>query len=242
MSVTNITIAGTTIGTWARNSRILTYLSGARRGRNFTIPYREGEYSDPLKWYSPTDILLEVSFKWQPSVEQNMSGLIETLAPSHSLVTITGRTVFHSTVRAQVELLGPPSPHAQDPTTYIFQLRNPRGYWEDVTATTSAGDPPTISTNGDRPIDDMVFTFATTGNVSHTDSLGNVSTLTLTTGAAANSVVDVGNRTVQTATGGNQDNRLTVTQPYWMRWEPGSTQAITSTGLTKVVWRNKWAL
>ena len=242
MALTNITVAGTTIGTWARNARILKYMSGARRGRNFIIPNREGEYSDPVKWYTPTDVFLEVSFKWQPSPEENMSKLLEVLSPSHSLVTVSGQTVFHSTVQADLELLSEPNPHAQDPTTYIFQLRNPKGVWEDATATTSAGDPPTVTTDGDRPVDDMVFTFNTTGNVSHTDSLGTISTLTLTTGASTGSVVDVGARTVQTSTGGNQDNRLTVTQPYWMRWEAGKSITLTSTGLNKVVWRNKWAI
>lgn len=242
MAVESLTVGGTTIGTWARNARILKYMSGARRGANYTVPQRDGELSDPVKWFTATDIMLEVAFKRTPSVEENMAGLLRKLAPSHSLVTIAGNSPFHGDVQCHVELLGEPSPHAQDPTVYIFQLRNPKGVWEAVTATTASGDPPSVTVSGDRPVDDMVFTFSSTGNVTHTDSLGVVSTLTLTTGAAANTVVDVGNRTVQTSTGGAQDNRLTVTQPYWMRWEANSTQTINSTGLSKVVFRNKWAI
>lgn len=240
MALTNFTIDGTTVGTWARNVRLLKYMSGARRGRNFQIPYREGEYSNPTKWSSATQIMLEVAFK-RDDPAQHMSDFIKAVSPPASLVTLAGSNTAYGTVQCSVELMSEPSPHVQDPTVYIFQFRNPSGVWADATATTTTGDPPSVTTSGDRPIDDMVFTFASTGNVSHTLS-GVTATLTLTTGASTGVVVDCGARTVVTSTGGAQDAYLTITQPYWMRWAPGSTQAISSTGLTKVVYRNKWAI
>lgn len=240
MALGSFTIDGTTIGTWARNARILKYMSGSRRGRNFQIPYRDGEYSDPIKWYTPTDIFLEVSFKWDDP-DSNFSGFLDAISPSHSLVTLGASDTFHGSVQAKVELLGEPNPHAQDPTSYIFQLRNPKGVWEDATATTASGDPPSVTTTGDRPIDDMVFHFNTTGNVAHVDSLGTTSKLTLTAGASTGVVVDCGARTVKNGST-FEDAYLTVTQPYWMRWEANSTQNISSTGLSKVVYRNKYAI
>ncbi len=66
--------------------------------------------------------------------------------------------------------------------------------------------------------------------------------LTLTAGASTGVTVDMGARTVLNTTSGAEDAYLTVTQPHWMRFEAGSTQAITASMNHTITWRSKWGI
>lgn len=239
-----ITVEGTSLSTAARNVKVLAYGQGVKRGSNFTIPYRDGEWTHQ-KWYGPSDLLLEIYLKSTPSPEENLSTILGLFNQTYGTATIAGTHPFAGSVQAEVELLRNPSPSGSNPYVYRFQLRNPKGNWEAVTATTSTGNsgtPAAFTTSGDKPVDDFTVLFATTGTLTHTDSQGTVSTVTLAAGASTGVTVDMGNRTVQTSTGGNQDAHLTVDQEYWMRLEPGSTQAFTATMNHTVTWKSKWAV
>ncbi len=246
MSVGSLTIGGTAITTWARHAYITRYASGARRGRNLIIPNRDGEYSAPTKYFTPTDLLLQVAFKRSTTVLENLSDLLAALTDPVGLVTIAGSSTFHGSVQTAVELLREPTPlGADDPSVYTFILRTPSGVWESGgSADSNAGNPPAVTTTGDRPIGDAILTFAAAGYLEHTMSDGTTSRITLESGVPASTIVDCGARTVS-KTGTDYDNKLTLTgtnPERWLRMEANLSQTFTSNVSVTVARRDKWAI
>lgn len=245
MSLEAITIEGTLASTYTRNTMIVQYGQGSKRGRNMIVPFRDGEWAHDYKWFTGANLILEVMLKTTPSPEENLSGLLERFNRMVGTATIAGTHEFAGAVQAEVEMLRSPVQDGNNPNIFRFPLRNPKGTWQAVTATTTTGNsvtPAAITTLGDRPVDDFSILFPTTGTVTHTDSAGRAAAVTITAGAPANLTVDMGLRTITDSTGGNQDAYLTVTQPYWMRLEQNSTQAITATANHTFTWRSQWAV
>ena len=245
MGMTSITIGGTALSTVSDNVRLLKYGSGTKRGSNYLIPHRDGEHATTQKWFTSTDLILEVALSAAPSREENLSTLLALIHDMTGLVTIQGTTTFHGTIRTLVEMLDEPSP-SQNPNIYKIPLRNPKGTWEDSSESSNAGNPPSVTTTGDRPIDDMTLTFthvnATASYLEHTDSNSVVSRVTIDSGATTGTyIVDLGVRTVKRS-GADQDAFLTVTQPWWMRFEPNLAQSFTSSVSVTVAWRDKWSI
>lgn len=245
MSLTAVVVEGVTLTDNARNVKLVQYGSVSKRGRNKIIPYRDGEYTTNPKWFAGTNLVLEVMLKTVPSPEENLSDILAAFNQAYETSTITATHQFAGAVRTEVELLRPPSQDSDNPNLYLFPLRNPKGSWQIATATTTTGNsgsPASFSTIGDVPVDDFSIRYGTTGNVIHTDSAGVVSTLTLTAGASTGVTVDMGNRTVLSTTGGNEDAFLTVDQPYWMRLESGAAQTFTASMDHTITWRSRWAV
>ena len=209
MGMTGISIGGTALSTVSDNVRLLKYGSGAKRGRNHTIPHRDGEYATTQKWFTSTDMVLEVALSASPTREENLSALLALIHDMTGLVTIIGTTTHHGTIRAQVEMLDEPRP-GQNPNIYLIPLHNPKGMWEDNSESSAAGNPPTVTTSGDMPVSPAID-FAATGYLEHTDSNSVVSRVTAGSGIAANTIADCEARTFA-KTGTNYDSLLTVTQ------------------------------
>ncbi len=244
MSVTSITVGGTAISTWTTTARLVRRGAGSKRGRNFLIPYRHGEYSNPDKWFKPTDVMLETTIS--NNRETNLSALLAALSDPAGLVTLTGVNSLAGTMRVDVELLAEPRQSRRSPHLFLFALRAPAGAWEDNAASSNAGNPPSVTTTGDRPIDDQLLTFTHVNGVGsfleHTDSNSVVSRVTIDSGGTTGTyIVDCGARTVTRASA-DQDAFLTVTQPWWMRFEPNLAQSFTSNVSVTVEWRDKWAV
>ena len=246
MALTAITVEGVTLTDNARNIKVMNYGTVKKRGTNLTIPHRDGEWSSNPKWLAGGNLILEVMLKTVPSPEENLSDIIAAFNQADTTSTITGTHEFAGAVRCEVEMLNSPAQSPSNPNVYRFVLRNPKGSWESVTATSSTGNsgtPAAITTSGDTPIDDFTILYpAGAGYVEHTRSDSVVARATLEAGASTGTTVDMGNRTVLTATGGAQDAYLAVTQPYWMRFDAGSTQAITASVNHTITWRSKWAV
>ena len=245
MALTAITIEGTPASTYARNVKLDGYGKGSKRGRNLVIPHRDGEYTQAAKWFTGTDLLLEVMLKTTPSPEENLSGLLALINRQVGTATIAGTHPLAGSVQTEIEMLRSPRQDGNNPNLYRFLLRNPKGTWESVTATTttgSTGTPAAFTTSGDRPVDSFSLRFDTTGLLEHTNSLGDTSRLTLTAGASTGTTVDMGDRTVLTTTGGAADNFLTVDQPWWMRLEGGKIQGFTASTPHTFTWRSQWAI
>ncbi len=223
-------------------SRFIKYTAGMKRGDNLVIPYMHGTHFVPDKYFSEADVLLEV---FLPSDTHDAAAealsLIQLELSSQSLVVVSQTDPYRGDIRARVELVTEPVT-TQNDFVYLFGLQNPSGFWEDVTASTAAsGNPPSVTTGGDRPIADMVLTFSGTGFLEHTDSLGQVSRLEIEAAAGAGTyVVDVGAGTVKKS-GVNQDEFFIANQPWWMKWQPGVAQSFTSNVAVSASWRNKWA-
>jgi hypothetical protein len=166
---------------------------------------------------------------------------LAALFSSQTEVVVAQNDPALGNIRARVEILQDPVP-TEDRFTYLFSLRNASGFWEDVSATNvGAANPPSVTTGGDRPIDDMILTFSGVGFLQHTDALGQVSRIEVLSAAGAGTyVVDVGKKTI-TKSGAQQDEFLLVTQPWWMKWQPGVAQSFTSNVNVAASYRNKYA-
>lgn len=234
-----ILVDGTGIASYVRSAKFLTFATGHKRGANLTIPHRHGEHSDPDKWFTAVDLLLEAVLKFD-TPEQHLDDLALLFGKTSGLTTVQQTDPNKGDIRAQVELLADPFP-GQQPLVWLFPLRNPKGFWEAVVASSATGTPPSVTTGGNRPIDDMVLTFSGPGYAEHTDENGVVSRVTVDAAAGAGTyIVDCGARTV-TKAGAPQDAYLTITQPWWMRFSPAAAQILASDVNVAVEWRSKWA-
>lgn len=225
-----------------RRAIITNYSSANRRNGNLIIPHRHGELHVPDKYFEGADVLLQahLPFDTVDAGKQALSDLAR-LFSSQTEVVVEQNDPAHGDIRARVELLQDPVP-TEDRFTYLYSLRNASGFWEDVTAT-SVGPamPPAVVTGGDRPIQDMILTFAGPGFLEHTDDLGQVARVEIEAAAGAGTyVVDVGAGTVEKA-GVPQDEFLVITQPWVMKWQPNDTPALTADVNVTAQFRNKYA-
>lgn len=236
-----IQVGGTALDTIVDHSRFVKYTSGTRRGNDLVIPYRHGELFVPDKFFSSSDVMLEV-FLPSDTVDAGAQALsdLALLLSDQDQVPVQQVDPARGTIRAMIEMQTDPVP-TQNEFVYLFGLKIASGFWEDVALSSEAGNPPSVTTSGDRPIDDMILTFAGPGFLEHTDSLGQVSRITVDAGAGAGTyVVDVGEATIKKG-GATQDEFLVVTQPWWMKFQPGVAQSLTSDVSVTVDYRNKWS-
>lgn len=234
MSASNWTAAGSALSDHASFVRVLTEGGPGKRGRNYEIAHRHGEYSNTDKYWEGADILLEVGLL-QDTPYTHLSAIQGLFAGSVALVR-TDRTAI-GTVTADVELLDSPRP-TQNRLVYLFPLRNPDGFWYGPTVTAS-GTAPSITTSGDRPIGDMTVTFSAPGTATHADTVSGENAVLGYTGTGT-AWIDVGARTIMKA-GAAQDANLYVSQPWWIRFAPNTTESVTSTVSITVQYQNKWA-
>jgi hypothetical protein len=230
------TADGSALSDHANFVRVLNEGGSGKRGSNPLIPYRHGEWSDGDKWFDSVDLLLEVGVKDSDSY-LHLSALQKMLGKPNKLVTLGRVTPNAGTVEALVEMLGNPNP-TQNRFVYTFPLRVPSGSWRSASVSSQSGTAPSVTTLGDRPIDDMIVTFSAPGTATHTDENGVTSVIGWQgTGTA---VVDCGARTIKKA-GAHQDANLYISQPWWWRFTPGAAQTISATASITVQWRDKWA-
>lgn len=227
---------GSALSDHASFVRVRSEGGAPKRGSNQVVPFRHGRYAEPDKWYDSADLFLEIGLK-QDDGYQHLSELQKMLGKTTGLVTLQRVTPYAGTVEALVEMIGDPSP-TQNRFVYLFPLSIPSGFWRASTVSSASGTAPSITTSGDRPIDDMIVTFAAPGTATHTNENGVVSRLVWAgTGTA---IFDCGARTIIKA-GANQDANGYPTQAWWWRFTPDTTQTVTATASVTVQWRNKWA-
>lgn len=237
-----ISVGGVMLDTIVPKARFIKYTAGMKRGSNLEIPYQHGVHFVPDKYFTDSDVMLEV---FLPSDSHDAGAealsLIQIHFAAQDEVLIAQVDPYRGAIQARVGLETEPVP-TQNDFVYLFGLSNASGFWEDVTASTAtSANPPSVTTGGDRPIDDMILTAAGPGFLEHTDELGQVSRIDIEAGAGAGTyVVDCGLGTIKKA-GVDQDEFLVVNQPWWMKWSPGVAQSFTSDVAWSASWRNKWA-
>lgn len=237
MSADTFTADGSALSDHADFVRIVNEGGASRRGANFDVTGRHGEFSDYDKPYNGTDILLEVGLK-KTSTYQHLSELQKMLGATTDFVRLVRVNDYYGTVRADIEMLQPPQP-TQNRFVYLFQLRNPDGFWEDSAVTTSAAATShTFTTSGNRPINDMRITFAGPGTATNTTS--GWPNQIMTWSGAGTCIVEVGDRTVR-AGGSAVEYDFEVNDKWWMRFIPDTAVSLSSTVNITVDYRNKWA-
>ena len=234
-----ITIAGTTAASLFVNTRFMKYTSAERRGDNLIIPSQHGTLYVPDKYFAESDVLLEVVLPLTSSATAAKAlADVALLVSNQGLIIVSQVDPHRGSIRARVEAVTDPVPTSDD-FVYLFGFRNPSGFWEDVSLSTAVGNPPAVTTAGDRPVGDAVLTYSGPGFLEHTDSLSQVSRVTIDAAAGAGTyIVDLGPKTVKKA-GANQDAFITITQSWWMKFQPGVAQSFTSDVSVTVDWRNK---
>lgn len=231
------TADGSALSDHADFVRVLSEGGAAKRGSNLEVPGHHGEWSNFDKPYSGADILLEVGLK-KTDTYQHLSAVQGLLGKTTGFVTLARTDSYRGTVEAEVELLGSPSP-SQNRFTYVFQLRNHLGFWQDTSVTTASGTAPSITTTGDRPIDDMVVTFAGPGTAIHVDAGWGTSTLEWQ--GAGTAIFDMSLPRSVVKGGVNAEGSAVVSSEWWLRFAPATTQDLTATVSLTVDYRNKWA-
>lgn len=225
-----------------REALFMKYSTAQKKGGNVIIPHRHGELHVPDKYFAGADVMMQVylPFELETDAIEALSELAR-LFSSQTEVAVTQDDPYRGSIRAMVELLQDPIP-TEDRFTYMFSLRNASGFWEDQTATNiSAGNPPAVVTGGDRPIQDMILTFSGPGFIEHTDDLGQEARITIDAAAGAGTYIyDVGLGTC-TKGGVHQDEFVTISQPWSMKWQPDDTPSLTSDVNVAASFRNKWA-
>lgn len=216
--------------------RVLNEGSINYRGRNVDIPGRYGEYSNADKFYSGSDVLLEIGLP-HDTAHSSLSTLHSLFASTGSThVTLKRTNHAAGTVEAEVELVSTPR-QTQDRFTYVFPLRRVEGVWEDTSVTTASGTAPSITTSGDQVIGDPVITFSAPGTAILVTDWGTANMEYSGTGTA---IVDCGARTIVKG-GASQDANFTIDQPWWFRFAPDTTVDLTATVSITVDYQNKWA-
>lgn len=237
-----ITIAGTTAASLFVAARFMKYTSAERRGGNLIIPSAHGNLYVPDKYFGESEVLMEV-FLPQDSTDAAAEALsdVALLVSDQGLIVVSQVDPHRGSIRARVECVTDPVPTQED-HVYLFGFALPSGFWEDVSASQEVGNPPTMTTGGDRPIGDATVTFSGVGFLEHTDSLGQVSRITIDAAAGAGTyIVELASpRTVKKASV-DQDRYITVTQPWWMKFQPGVAQSFTSDVSVTIDWRDKWS-
>lgn len=208
---------------------------GARvvRGRNFDIPGRYGEHHVLEKFYSGSDVLLEVGLK-HDSAHSHLSSLMGIFGNGQTTLQRTDHPA--GTVRADVELDDSPR-QTQNRFTYVFPLRRADGVWEDASASQASGTAPSITTGGDAVIGDPIVTFSGPGTAVLVNDWGTANLEWAGTGTA---VVDSGARTVMQG-GSAVDGDWVADKKWWFRFQPDTTVDLTATVSLTVDWRNKHA-
>jgi hypothetical protein len=215
--------------------RVLNEGSTDRAGDNWVIPYRYGEYSNPDKFYTGSDLLVEMGII-HDSAHTHLAALNGIFGKTTSHVTLKRTDHPAGTVQADVELTAAPR-QSQDRFTYVFQLRRVDGVWEDASVTTASGTAPSITTQGDQPIGDPVITFSAPGTATLVTGWG---TCVMGWAGTGTAIVDCGARTIVKG-GAAQDANFTVSQPWWFRFAAKTTVNLTSTVSVTVDYRNKHA-
>lgn len=241
-----IEIAGTALNTiWpGMRGRFLKFTSGTRRGQNLLIPGRHGELHVPDKKFDASDVLLEIALPADdPDDAAGALSEIAVLLSSQSLVAVQQTDPHKGTIEALVEQMTDPTP-TQNRFIYLFGLHLPAGFWRDAAATPiTSATPPSVTTGGDRPIDDMILTFAGTGYLEHTDPVLGAVRVTIDSGAGGTTpyTVDVGEGTVTDAASADKGRYLTATHEHWMNWQPDTALTLASSVAVGGSYRNKWA-
>lgn len=240
-------INGTTLLTYASAVIIDDEGGGGREGINLHVPGKDGERADNEKTYAAWDIPIRTVLRWT-----NASGGITHAngADGHAfenfanLKRLFGLPLFEFSridphaglVNARLELLAKPV-RGEQRHVYIWICRMVDGSWEADAASTATGNPPTVTVGGSRRVSPTI-TFSGAGSVTVTDASGVVSVLTALAGSFP---LVVNCATLRVTQGGSPaPGRITATQPWWIRMDPGAV-SIGSTVSVTVDWFNRWA-
>lgn len=250
------------------NVRIPSETDAPKRGGNLDIPYRDGEYSQPVKYRRAGSILLDCMVSYtnpaglvthadgQPGhVFENLQSLKSLLGGNNQLVSIRRTAPHLGAVETVCEYMG--GIRAAGPRMrYVFPMRMVDGVWREQTlqSNTQTGiaifpHAYTITTGGDFDIGDAKITLTCIANGAapslEIPATGDKISVAGSFLAGDIIIIDLG-RTRALTLNGSTYTSVSPNKAWWMRL-PSSTallgltlDATSGTWTCLVEWRNKW--
>lgn len=249
--------------------RIVGEGMSGKKGSNPTIPYRDGEFSFPQKFFGAGIIALDVVIRYTDPlgfvvhdngqaghVHENLAALKSLLGWGRDELVMLRRTDPHAgLVETRVECLTPIQ--ASGPRIrYVFPLRMVDGSWREQTLQTSTVSSIssfphnyTIDTGGNFMVGDpkITFTCVADGNAPSLE-LDDAGDKISVSGAFVSSdviIVDLG-RTRAITLNGSRYGSVSPNRAWWMRLPPDNAtldlnlDADSGTWTCKIEWRNRW--
>lgn len=248
---------GNTIGTLADVCTAVVNLNegqgGAKSGGNTRPGYLDGERWEP-KNRGPADIALQTHIRYtdedgdvthddgEPGhFMENLSDLTEWL--SSDVRRFLVRTAPHiGSQRLLFETVADPV-EGVDKNVYVWVLRSLSGSWQSITEQSDSGDPPSVTTGGNRRIPDPEIEFSNGGMFTYTDDAGVASQISVNVGPTFPVIVRMVNGEWEAVddNGADVGPSLATTQPWVMRFDANSELSISTTVSCVVRWRDRWA-
>lgn len=216
---------------------------GGKKDSNLDVPQLSGERWED-KPEGPADITLVTVLKYGAGESKFMEDL-DTL---HSYLGHRRPRYLVRTnpkvgkQRARFERLVDPVEGA-DANVYVWVLRSLDGSWQDYNQSTATGNPPSVTTGGNRDIFDPEIEFSAAGTFKYTDSAGEEYEIKVDSGPAFPVTIrNIGGEwEAVDNNGAAADQYVTALHPAVMVFEYGSNLSITTTVACTVRWRNRRA-
>lgn len=228
--------------------------SGAgKQGSNLQVGHLDGERWG-AKPYAPLDVVLKTVLRYSNSsgavthadgaaghVYENLSELKKLLGAS-GIKTLTRIAPDYGTVRARFEMISGPI-RGEQRHVFYWPLRIPSGSWEDNSQSSATGNPPSVTTGGDRRIWDPEIEFSGAGSFTYTNGDSEVFKITLASGPTFPVTVAVVDGEWVSTDNASADaaQHTTIENPSVMVFDADSSLSIATTVSCTVRWRNRWA-
>lgn len=226
---------------------------GGKAGGNTVVGFLDGERSEP-KTYAPLDVVLKTVLRYTNSagavthlddaaghVFENLSEL-KLLFGQPGTKTLTRDAPDYGAVKAVFEMIAAPI-MGEARHIFYWPLRIPSGSWQDEAESTATGNPPAVTTGGNRRIHDPEIVFSAAGSFTYTNTTGEVFAVTVASGPTFPVTVsqDNGEWTAVDNAAADAAQYVTATNPAVMMFDPDSVLSIVTTVSCTVNWRNRWA-
>lgn len=225
---------------------------GGKVGANVQVGFLDGERWEP-KTQGAANIILSTVIRYtdEDGVVDHEDGkpghFMENLAALHRLLGQGRRYLYRTAPHAGSQRLLFES--VTDPVTgddkpeYRWVLRSLSGSWQSVTQQTATGNPPSVTTGGNRPIFDPEISLSAAGSFKYTNGEGEEFEIVVAAGPTFPVTLSLVNGEWQAKDNGGFDASqvVTVSHPAVMRFDPAASLSITTSTTCTVRWRNRWA-
>jgi hypothetical protein len=220
------------------------------------IPGRDGILFDPL---APWAELIFMLTTWVRLTDESGSCQVDhgdgrwghmfenlskiKLALNPGLVTLYAAFPHLGPVQSLVKSVTKPVQLNPQYRSFQWMLTSPAGSWQSQTLQSATGNPPAVTTGGDRTIYDPIIILSAAGTFQLTAADGTVYLITGAAGPTYPVTINVGAGTVFDSAGTPADARgdVTFTHQQWCRLSPGAAQVIATSVPCTVQWRDRWS-
>lgn len=142
--------------------------------------------------------------------------------------------------RTPVRLVGEPMMTGRN--EYVFPLRSRIGGFQNVSAASASGSPPTVVTSGTKPISDATLVFSAAGTYELTWPNGRKFTIVAASGPTYPVTINLEGRdpVITDNASANASGAVSFSDPSYLILPAGTTLSHTATVSVTLSWRNLW--